>query len=513
MLAQLGIYAPESVLALICKRYMDKGNADEVNYVDFCNEVDTHEGMFGVGRAHNQSFDYFPRTQPRKVETDIIKLRPDDVEDVVARIRTICKQQRVRVAEFFRDFDKLRSGFITESQFRIGLNMAKIVLSSTEFEALVEHFRAPKEGRHIRWRDFSDAVDEVFTKKCLEKAVDLALDDVRTQTFYGRSDATAGQRSICQAVVDTFREWLQRNRLDPKSFFQDWDRHKHFKVSPKQFRQTLANLGFTMSDEELQAIVQIYGTDQNEVRYLEFINDGNPFRPGSSELDGAARKTQYIGKVNTFVGETALDKLLYKLKAQIKKDRIRLGEFFQDHDILRKGTITSQKFRGVLYSQKIYLTNEEFELLEKYFSVPNDANKVNYVQFNEAMEEIFTKKDLEKDPLKKTMEFKAPSILDPKHQLDSSEEEVLDECMQRLGWFVRNKRLLIKPFFQDKDKSKSGFVANTRFRSIFDTMKLQISEEEYKIIFKRFQAKADNEINYVEFDHVLRHYSGDHQPV
>ena len=70
---------------------MDKGNADEVNYVDFCNDVDTHEGIFGVGRAHGQSFDYYPRTQPRKVETDIIKLKPDDVEDVVARIRIFCK--------------------------------------------------------------------------------------------------------------------------------------------------------------------------------------------------------------------------------------------------------------------------------------------------------------------------------------------------------------------------------------------------------------------------------------
>jgi hypothetical protein len=168
-----------------------------------------------------------------------------------------------------------------------------------------------------------------------------------------------------------------------------------------------------MSDEELQAIVQIYGTDQNEVRYLEFITDGNPFRPNSSSDE--ARKTQYIGKVNTFVGETLLDKLLFKLKAQIKKDRIRLGEFFQDHDLLRKGTTTSQKFRGVLFSQKIYLTNEEFELLEKRFSVPNDANKVNYVQFNETIEEIFTLKDLEKDPLKKTLEFNAPSILDPKN--------------------------------------------------------------------------------------------------
>ena len=159
---------------------MDKGNADEVNYVDFCNEVDTHEGMLGVGRSHNQSFDYYQRTQPRKVETEIVKLRPDDVEDVLARIRTFCKQQRTRVSEFFRDFDKLRSGFITEAQFRIGLNMAKIVLSSAEFEALVTCFRAPKEGRHVKWREFSDQVDEVFTKKGLEKAVDLVLDDVRT---------------------------------------------------------------------------------------------------------------------------------------------------------------------------------------------------------------------------------------------------------------------------------------------------------------------------------------------
>ena len=70
---------------------------------------------------------------------------------------------------------------------------------------------------------------------------------------------------------------------------------------------------------------------------------------------------------------------------------------------------------------------------------------------------------------------------------------------------------MIKPFFQDKDKSKSGFVANTRFRSIFDTMKLQISDEEYNLICKRFQAKANNEINYVEFDHVMRFYSGDHE--
>ena len=244
---------------------------------------------------------------------------------------------------------------------------------------------------------------------------------------------------------------------------------------------------------------------------MDFINDANPNKV--TDADAAATgKAIYFGQTQNFKGEEDVEKLLFKLKSQIKKDRIRLGEFFQDHDLLRKGSVPAQKFRGVLFAQKIQLTPQEYELIEKHFALPSDPSKVNYVQFNEDVERIFTEKDLEKDPLKKLSEFKAPSILDPKDVLNTEEEQVLDACLQRVGWFIKNKRLLIKPFFQDKDKSKSGFIATTRFRSIFDTMKLQISEDEYQLICKRFQAKANNEINYVEFDHVLRFYSGDHEP-
>ena len=85
-------------------------------------------------------------------------------------------------------------------------------------------------------------------------------------------------------------------------------------------------------------------------------------------------------------------------------------------------------------------------------------------------------------------------------------------CLKRLGTDVRNRRILIKPHFQDKDRNRAGFINFTRFQSIFDNFRMQVSDEEYGIIKKRFQAKAANEINYVEFDYVLRHYSGDHEP-
>jgi hypothetical protein len=138
---------------------------------------------------------------------------------------------------------------------------------------------------------------------------------------------------------------------------------------------------------------------------------------------------------------------------------------------------------------------------------------VNYVKFNEEIDNIFTDKFLEKDPIKTMTTFNAASILDPKDVLNDSEERELDQALQRIGTEVRHKRLLIKPFFQDKDKSKSSFIASSRFRSIFDMLKLTISNSEFALINKRFQAKAHNEINYVEFDHVLKRYSGDDQPV
>lgn len=187
--------------------------------------------MFGVGRGYNHSFDYYPKTRPRVTGKDIKRDRPNDIEDVLAKLRQFAKEQRIRVAEFFRDFDKLRTGFITKAQFRIGLNMAKIVLSGSEFELLCEHF-AGKEGS-VQWRCFSDSVDEVFHKKGLEKNVDMILNDARTDFNYGVSGPTDEDHNNAEVLRCNFREGVIRERLDAKSFFQEHDRHNHFKVTPK----------------------------------------------------------------------------------------------------------------------------------------------------------------------------------------------------------------------------------------------------------------------------------------
>lgn len=390
--------------------------------------------------------------------------------------------------------------------------MAKCVISAQEFKLLLDTFRAPKAGDHIKWREFCDCVDEVFTKKGLEKNVDIALDDARINRVYGRQAASKVDKKIVENVVERFKEVIMRQRLDAKSFFQDFDRHKHFKVSPKQFRQVLTTLGFPINENDMQSIILVYGNEANEIKYLEFLADSNVLQYTINGPTTGAKST-YRAVDLDFSGDKEMEKLLLKIWQTIKKDRIRLTEFFQDHDMLRKGNVPAQKFRSVLHAQKLQLTLEEYDHLEKYFALPNDTTRINYVAFCEGVDKIFTEKDLEKNPTKKLSAFKAPSILDPKNVLDDQEEQSLHECLVRIGTDVRFRRLLLKPYFQDKDSSRSGFIAQTRFRSIFDNFKMQLSEHEYELIGRRFQAKSANEINYVEFDYVLRHYSGDHEPV
>ena len=101
-----------------------------------------------------------------------------------------------------------------------------------------------------------------------------------------------------------------------------------------------------MSDEELEALTKVYGNPEGEIKYLEFIKAANPLEDNSVK---EAVKT-YVEKFLEFKGETELDKLMRKIKIIVKKDRIRLMEFFQDHDPLRKGVVPFMKFKGVLHA-------------------------------------------------------------------------------------------------------------------------------------------------------------------
>ena len=69
-------------------------------------------------------------------------------------------KNRVRTIEYFKDYDKLRSGVITEPQFICGLSLAigkEAQLTRPEMQTVVEYYRVD-EGR-VRYKEFTDMME------------------------------------------------------------------------------------------------------------------------------------------------------------------------------------------------------------------------------------------------------------------------------------------------------------------------------------------------------------------
>lgn len=94
----------------------------------------------------------------------------------------------------------------------------------------------PNKPGYVRWRDFTDAIDEVFTVKGLEMDRSRTGTQLQSLTVAPRDRMTSEQLGWAKKVMDRFAHFSQATRLYIKQFFQDWDRLGRNKVSPKQFR-------------------------------------------------------------------------------------------------------------------------------------------------------------------------------------------------------------------------------------------------------------------------------------
>jgi Ca2+-binding EF-hand superfamily protein len=388
VLYQFDIYPKNEYIDVLLKCYTDNGNLNEVNYYDFCRDVDGADPVTTtINNTHKDKF-LSPSTH-QKFEPYIYKDSNQNFTEVIAKLQRKVKEERIRVHEFLRDFDLLRSGAITNSQFRIGLNMAKLPISNSDFVVLCEQFSVPEKPGMIRWKDFSDLVEEIFTLKNLEKQPEREINTSSLMFKTTREGMNANQIASARKLIERFKFVTVATRLYIKQFFQDWDRLGRNKVTPKQFRQVLATVRFNMSEEEYKAVTSYYLCDDGYVNYVDFIRDTSPegsvqgqsslSKSGLNAINGDPAATNNLmfesqvvsgtqsaangnGKTPNYPYMADLDvdpmKVLERIKRDVRISRTRLKEYLQDFDGLRKGSMTKNKFFGSIDKLKYFLNDK-----------------------------------------------------------------------------------------------------------------------------------------------------------
>ena len=484
----------------------------------------------------NQKTDmYRPSNRAKQIqEVDIIKTLDNfTVQDVVEKIQKIVKQKSLRINEFMKDYDPLRSGSITTFQFLSSLSMLKLYLSRKEAQLLCEKYANPEKEGEVLWTKFADDIDIVFVVKNLEARADINNVTNITKSSFKLNELSLPEKAVLQKnkkkmkmfFLKKMKMFFEVNRIEPKPFFSNDDRLKRGKVLKSQFKKILHSMKYYISDAHLEILMKKYGDPiPNEINYVVILNDAKEFGENkdlikdkeshSMEKLGNKKFVPSLSSANNFYTyqthftniDFNIKDILDKIKHTVKINRIRLNEFFEDFDPLRKGTCTKAKFRTALDMANLHLRSEEFDILEKFYSVQEEEDKVYYKDLVEEVETVFTIKNLEKDPLLRPKEYITPDFINPEKRLTEEEAVFLDKTLKKLALLSIKYRVMPKSFFRDNDRANIGTVPSSRFAAILSFFKLDVNEKEMNVIIKRFYSKNMIEINYYDFDYVLNKY-------
>jgi hypothetical protein len=129
--------------------------------------------------------------------------------------------KRVRIEEFFRDFDKLRKGKVTIPQFRSVLSMLNFQLTEEEFDSLARKYAAPE--NFFNHSAFTAAINQAFTIKGIDKNPVASVKPVtRDDTFAARRkylDSSPEEEEQIQAYLSEYRTAVVNRRIHLKPQF------------------------------------------------------------------------------------------------------------------------------------------------------------------------------------------------------------------------------------------------------------------------------------------------------
>jgi len=103
------------------------------------------------------------RFQQQRVETF------NDPSDVENRLQAAIVMKRVRIEEFFQDFDKLRKGKVSASQFASILSMLNFSLTKEEHAGLAAKYQTNEAVPMFNYKDFCANINGAFTTYGIQK--------------------------------------------------------------------------------------------------------------------------------------------------------------------------------------------------------------------------------------------------------------------------------------------------------------------------------------------------------
>ncbi|PAA77603.1 hypothetical protein BOX15_Mlig010687g4 [Macrostomum lignano] len=519
--------SPEK-LKLLARKFADPATGD-VNYPAFAEAVDAD---FCQQRVSRQADLETRAAQAETRDWQAIVERPvvtvgDNVtfDELMVRIRSLVLSTRARVKDFFVDYDTLRSGLMTRSQFQrclSQLGLSKLGwhdLSSRQLDLLCNQYADARDGEKVRWMDFVADVDSVFTRTGLEKDPFAAVPAQelfvapKPGTINWEASASPEHRSCYDQALERLALKVAQRRMLVRPTFRDFDKHRRGTMSRTQFRQAMTMLGLHCEPEELEAIEARFAVDEG-FNYAAFLEDLEPEKPVEFMYGKRLQELRLVqsrGRLPDLRPATDADQVLYRIRTKAVRERIRVQEFLRDFDKLRSGRISKVTFRRALSGSGLQLGESEFSHLEDLYQSRKDPDSVEWMRFVDDVEAAFTQKHLDKTPLANPEQF-VPEPESCINYLPAEAEQSVNKLLLLIAQQVRERRTQMLPFFESYDKVHHGTISQNQFRRVLTDLGIvsSFSEEEWALLYRKFKQTVGTreDVNYFFFVDVVYSMAG-----
>eukprot|EP00658_Telonema_sp_P-2_P038956 TRINITY_DN2786_c0_g2_i6.p1 TRINITY_DN2786_c0_g2~~TRINITY_DN2786_c0_g2_i6.p1 ORF type:complete len:376 (+),score=95.47 TRINITY_DN2786_c0_g2_i6:65-1192(+) len=263
---------------LLCKRYMDIG--DKVNYSLFCEDVQPDRIPPAKDTAVPGYEGSPPLSKHKPWESKIqVPATPEvDMKNLLDLMRAHVVRERVGCYDAMHIHDRHNSGKMQPVKFQSVLNQLGFKITLKEARALEQHFMDPTKPE-VCYRDFVNAMDSSFTQKGLERDPTCRVKSF--QPMMPSDEVQPLESDADEQYVDEFMGNIALDfalrRIQPKSFFSQYDRCHIGSVTSAQFKAVMKNLNCPLSEQEFSLLSKRYLKGDRkicgDIGYVKFCRD------------------------------------------------------------------------------------------------------------------------------------------------------------------------------------------------------------------------------------------------
>lgn len=442
---------------------------------------------------------------------ETVEYDEDAVSSLIHRIQVYGYPRRIRVKEFFTDFDPLRQQRCTVINFARALDMIGMSLTDDEVSMLTMHFteESPQvvAPQVVNYKKFCEAVEEVYAAGSPEVQMTSSPSTTQLMTFKPKDLEEEEHFMHC---LHRLAALCSARGLLFKGIYYEVDRapvpspsrqtpYMGGKVTKQQFISRFPfKKEFTYEDIELLA--NHYLTNKGDVHFMAMHNDISEVT--SHEAPPFPTSTLFL-KPDHSTWSQSQHSVIAKVRSKVVERRVRLKEHFQDFDPLRKGYVAPSQVKTVFTILDLAksLNRNDFEQLISMYR--RDDGLFCYADLVADVDKEFVGQHLEKDPLAQTSMPDAHStMISRRNKICLSPERLREwEWVEgKIRSVVNVKRINLLPAFKDMDRTNCGHISKNQFYRVMESMGFHLSQEDVEILGNVYCDLGNFvDVNYVDF--------------